>query len=120
MYTGRMLIKLLVGATMLTCFAVAQESPTRIIGGAEFPTRTKFVQPIYPPLAKAAGVQGKVVIETTIDKTGKIVEAKIVSGPAMLRQAALEALVQWEFNPFLIDGKPTDIITDLEINFALL
>lgn len=62
-------------------------------------------EPIYPPIAKAARVQGTVEIAVVINSAGKVSSEKVLSGPAMLQQAALDAVHQWTFTPFRLNGR---------------
>jgi TonB family protein len=75
--------------------------------------------PTYPPIAKTARVQGTVVIQATISKNGSIQSPHVVSGPVMLRQAALDAVKTWRFRPYMLSGEPVDVETTVNVNFAL-
>jgi TonB family protein len=75
--------------------------------------------PVYPPIAKAAGIQGMVVFQVQIGTTGKIESMKVVSGPAMLQQAATDCLKQWTYHPFEKDGKPVVVIGSVNMIFSL-
>ena len=75
--------------------------------------------PVYPPLAKAAHVSGTVVIQATISKNGGVGNLRVVSGPAMLRQSALDAVKNWRFRPYLLDGEPVQVDTAVNVTFAL-
>ena len=77
------------------------------------------VPPVYPPIAKAAGVQGTVVLTMKIDATGSPESVAAVSGPPMLRQAAIDALKQWKFIPFENDGKTGAIKGTISLIFDL-
>jgi TonB family protein len=76
-------------------------------------------EPLYPPIAKAARVQGDVGITLVIDIDGHVVSEEIMSGPPMLRQAALDAVKKWRFKPFQVDGATTAVTTTLTIPFHL-
>ena len=76
-------------------------------------------QPIYPPLAKSARVSGTVVLQGTISKTGALENLRIVSGPAMLRQAALDAVKTWRYRPYTLSNVPTEVDTTVNVVFAL-
>jgi TonB family protein len=76
-------------------------------------------QPVYPPIAKAAHVQGLVVLHAIISKQGTIESLNVVSGPAMLQAAAVDAVKQWRYTPYLINGAPTEVDTTININFTL-
>jgi periplasmic protein TonB len=75
--------------------------------------------PVYPPIAKAAGVEGTVVLEATISKTGTIENLRAVSGPAMLTQAAIDAVKQWRYRPYLLDRMPVEVETTINVVFRL-
>ena len=77
------------------------------------------VPPIYPPIAKAARVSGTVVLMATISKTGEIENLRIVSGPAMLQSAALDAVRQWSYRPYLLNGEPVEVDTTVNVVFNL-
>jgi len=76
-------------------------------------------QPVYPAIAKAARVQGTVVLEATISKTGAITGLRVVSGPAMLQQAALDAVKTWRYKPYLLNNEPVDVETTINVIFTL-
>jgi protein TonB len=77
------------------------------------------IQPLYPPIARAAGIQGTVVIEAIISKAGRIESLHVVSGPEMLRTAALNAVAAARYRPYLLNGQPTEVQTSVTINFRL-
>jgi len=72
---------------------------------------------VYPSIAKAAGVQGSVVIEATISKAGTIESLHVVSGPEMLRGAAIEAIQSARYRPYRLNGEPTEVQTTITLNF---
>ena len=76
--------------------------------------------PIYPPIAKAARVTGTVVLQATISKTGEVEDLRVVSGPAMLQQAALDAVKTWRYKPYLLNGQPVEIETVVNVIFSLI
>jgi TonB family protein len=75
--------------------------------------------PVYPPIAKAARIGGAVVFDIHVAKNGKIESMKVVSGPAMLQQAAIDCLKQWTFRPFVKDGAVVAATGRVSINFDL-
>ena len=79
----------------------------------------KRVQPKYPANALAVRAQGAVEIEATIDKEGKVVNPRVLSGDRTLTSAALEAVRQWRYKPYYLDGEPVEIQTQITINFKL-
>jgi protein TonB len=77
------------------------------------------VVPQYPPLARQAHVQGAVVLQAVIGKDGHIKNVQVVSGPPMLTSAAVQAVKQWEYKSYMLDGQPTEVETQITVNFAL-
>jgi TonB family protein len=77
----------------------------------------KRVQPKYPATAVAAHAGGSVEIEATINKEGNVVNPKVLKGNPVLAQAALEAIRQWRYKPYYLDGQPVEIQTQVTINF---
>jgi TonB family protein len=75
--------------------------------------------PIYPPIAQAAHVQGVVVLHATISKEGKVAKLSLISGAPMLVTSAMDAVKQWTYRPFLLNGQPTEVETTINVNFAL-
>ena len=76
-------------------------------------------QPIYPPIAKAARVSGTVILQATISKTGSIQNLQVVSGPAMLQQAAMDAVRTWRYRPYLLNNDPVEVQTTINVIFSL-
>ena len=77
----------------------------------------KRVEPQYPRNAVVTHTQGAVQIEATVDKEGRVINPKVVSGPFMLAPAALEAVRQWRYKPYYLDGEPVEVQTQITINF---
>lgn len=75
--------------------------------------------PVYPPIAAAARIEGDVVISVVVDTKGQVASEKALSGPAMLQQAALDAVRKWQFSPFTVDGAAVPVTTSLTIPFQL-
>ena len=75
--------------------------------------------PVYPAVAKAAGVQGTVVLQGTISKEGTVENLQVVSGPPLLQQAALDAVKTWRYKPYLLLGQPVTVETQINVIFAL-
>jgi protein TonB len=75
--------------------------------------------PMYPPIARAARVQGTVVLQASISKTGAIENLHVVSGPAMLQQAALDAVRSWRYKPYLLNNEPVEVETQVNVIFTL-
>jgi protein TonB len=77
------------------------------------------VQPIYPPLARAARVQGQVMIRAVISRNGTIENLQTISGHPMLVRAALDAVLQWRYRPYILNGDPVEVETQVTVNFSL-
>lgn len=80
---------------------------------------SRRVSPSYPLLAKQMKVQGAVVLEALIGKTGSIQDIQILSGPAILSAAAREAVKQWHFKPYLQNGQPVETQARITVNFTI-
>lgn len=77
------------------------------------------VQPNYPELAKEARIQGVVVLTAIIAKDGTIQKLQLVSGHPMLVPAAINAVKQWRYKPYLLNGQPVEVVTTITVNFSL-
>ena len=77
------------------------------------------IRPIYPPIAKAARIQGTVMIEATISRAGTIENLQVTEGPPMLRQAAIDAVAAARYRPFLLNGEPVEVQTSIRVIFSL-
>jgi TonB family protein len=95
------------------------EGPVKIGGDVKEPKLLTSVTPQYPPAARSSGTQGDVVVETTIDKTGNVVRMHTISGPSILRPAALDALRRWKYEPSRLDGEPVEVQMQVTIKFRL-
>ena len=77
------------------------------------------IQPVYPAIARAAGIHGAVVMEAVISKAGRIESLRVVSGPDMLRHAAVDAVQVARYRPYLLSGEPTEVQTTITVVFQL-
>lgn len=77
------------------------------------------VKPAYPPIAKLAGIQGDVLIEAMISRNGTIENLRVLSGHPTLAAAAKEAVAQWQFRPYILNGKPIEVVTQITVEFKL-
>lgn len=75
--------------------------------------------PVYPPLAKQARIQGVVRLEALVGPEGEVKALRVVNGHPLLTQAALEAVRQWTYQPTLLNGKPVEVQTTVDVNFTL-
>jgi len=101
--------------------AAAGGSPKKInvSGGVLQGSAVKKVQPSYPAVAKAAGAQGAVQVQITVNETGQVIAAEAISGHPLLRESALEAARQWAFKPTELSGVPVKVQGLLTFNFTL-
>lgn len=77
------------------------------------------VAPEYPAEARAAGVQGAVVLKAVISKEGDVKELQVVSGPEQLYKSATDAVRQWKYKPYLLNGQPTEVETTITVNYSI-
>ncbi|MGA3080947.1 MAG: TonB family protein [Terracidiphilus sp.] len=98
---------------------VAAPQKVSISGAMAVGMLVQRTQPVYPPLAKQAHISGTVTLQATVSKTGSVVNPHVISGPPLLRQAALDAVKTWRFRPYMLDGEPTEVETTVDVNFAL-
>jgi periplasmic protein TonB len=75
--------------------------------------------PQYPAIAKAARIQGTVVLQATIAKDGTIQNLRVINGPPMLQQAAMDAVRSWRYKPYLLNGEPVEVETTVNVIFSL-
>jgi len=76
-------------------------------------------QPVYPPLARSARVQGSVLLQAVISRAGTIENLQVLSGHPMLVQAAINAVRQWRYRPYVLNGEPVELETQVTVNFVL-
>jgi TonB family protein len=81
--------------------------------------RLRDVPPVYPELARQARIEGVVRLNIVIDKQGRVVDIKVISGHPLLIPAALEAVKQWEYNPTLLNGQPVEVVAEVSVPFVL-
>ena len=77
------------------------------------------VQPDYPPPARQFRIQGLVVLRAMISRDGAIEDLQVLSGPPMLVKAAVEAVRQWRYRPYELNGEPVEVETEVKVNFVL-
>ena len=77
------------------------------------------VKPQYPPIAMQAHIQGTVVLQAVIGKDGTVQDLHLVSGHPMLAPAAIEAVKQWRYRPYRLNGEPVEVDTQINVNFTL-
>jgi TonB family protein len=95
----------------------ATDEARRVDGSFDPPVRRD--RPVYPPEAKAAGIQGNVVVEVLIDEEGSVIDATVVRSIPLLDAEALRAVREWRFTPPVVNGKPTRVRMTTTVNFTL-
>ena len=107
---------------VLTCVSVAQVGApqrVRVSGAVESGFLQSRVAPKYPPLARQARIQGTVVLNIEIGRDGTVQEVSLFSGHPMLAPAAVDAVKQWKYRPYLLNGEPVAVETQVRVNFSL-
>ena len=98
---------------------IATPQRVRVSSGVVTGLKIHDVKPNYPPLARQARIQGKVVLQAQISKEGNIINLQLISGHPMLAPAAIEAVKQWKYRPYLLNGEPVEVETQVQVNFTL-
>ena len=109
----------IISSTPMAVPKVATPQRVRVSQGVSQGLLVKRVQPNYPPLARQARIQGTVVLQAEISKTGDIQNLRLISGHPMLAPAAIEAVKQWKYKPYLLNGEPVEVETQVQVNFTL-
>jgi TonB family protein len=91
----------------------------RVGGNVSVPTKTKHVNPVYPPIAQSARVQGVVIVELIIGADGHVADARVLRSIPLLDQAAIDAVRQWEFTPIHLNGAAVPAIMTATVQFSL-
>lgn len=102
-----------------TAIAQSQTQRVRVGGDIKEPKKIKDVKPVYPEAAKAAGIQGIVILETVIGKDGTVQEGKVIRSVPELDRAALDAVMQWRYTPTLLNGEPVELVMTVTVTFTL-
>jgi periplasmic protein TonB len=100
---------------------VTEEIPTRvnISSGVATGLLVQKTMPVYPAIAKSAHVSGTVVLHANISKWGTIENLRFITGPVMLRQAAMNAVSTWRYKPYLLNGQPVEVETTVSVVFSM-
>ena len=91
----------------------------RVGGNVQQAKLLAHVVPVYPPEAKAQGIEGPVRLQAILDKDGKVANLVVLSGDPMLATAALDAVRQWQYSTTLLNGDPVEVVTQIDVNFTL-
>ena len=105
----------------LASFISSQATPqrVRVSENVEQAFIVKKVDPVYPPLALQARIQGSVVVQVAISKSGDVENVQLFSGRPLLAPAAIDAVKQWKYKPYLLNGEPVEVETRVTVNFTL-
>ena len=109
----------IISSTPVAVPKIATPQRVRVSQGVTQGLLIRKVQPTYPPLARQARIQGTVILQAQISKTGDIENLTLVSGHPMLAPAAIEAVKQWKYRPYILNGEPVEVDTQVTVNFAL-
>jgi periplasmic protein TonB len=109
----------IIGSTPVAVPKAATPQRVRVSQGVSSGLLIRKVQPAYPPLARQARIQGTVILHAEISKHGTIQNLQLISGHAMLAPAAIDAVKQWRYKPYLLNGEPVAVETEVVVNFSL-
>jgi len=108
----------IINSTALVPKAVVPQR-VRVSQGVTQGLLIKKVQPLYPPLARQARIQGNVLLQAEISTEGTIENLHLISGHPMLAPAAIEAVKQWRYKPYILNGEPVPVETQITVIFSL-
>src|SRR5580692_10211082 len=109
----------IINSTPVAVPKIATPTRVRVSSGVSTGLLIRKVPPTYPPLARQARIAGTVVLQAEISKTGDIQNLHLISGHPMLAPAAIEAVKQWKYKPYLLNGEPVEVETTVQVNFTL-
>ncbi len=109
----------IISSTPVAVPKVATPQRVRVSQGVSQGLLIKKVQPPYPPLARSARIQGTVILQAEISKDGTIQNLRLISGHPMLAPSAIEAVKQWRYKPYFLNGEPVEVETQITVNFTL-
>lgn len=110
-----------VNATPVSTDNNASKAPAQLTVSAEEMSGNLLTKsiPIYPPEAKKNKIQGKVVLNAVIGTDGRMESVRVLSGPDELQQSALDAVRQWTYKPYFLNGQPVEVETIINIIYSL-
>lgn len=109
----------IISSTPVAVPKVATPQRVRVSQGVTEGLLMKKVQPQYPPLARQARIQGQVVLQASIGKDGTVQNLRAISGHPMLTPSAIEAVRQWKYRPYFLNGEAVEVDTTITVNFTL-
>ena len=98
---------------------VAKPKKLRVSSGVAEGLKTHTVNPKYPREAREKGIQGDVILQATIDTKGNITNLNPVQGDPILVEASVEAVKQWRYKPYILNGEPVEVETTIKIQFHM-
>jgi len=109
----------IVASTPVAVPKIATPQRVRVSAGVQQGNLVNQVKPTYPQIAKNARIQGAVVLQAEISKQGTIENLRVISGHPMLVPSALDAVKQWRYKPYYLNGEPVAVETTITVNFTL-
>jgi len=109
----------IISSTPVAVPKVATPQRVRVSAGVTSGLLVRKVNPVYPPLARQARIQGNVVLHAIIDKDGRVGELQVISGHPLLVQSALDAVKNWRYQPTQLNGDPVEVDTTITVTFVL-
>jgi protein TonB len=99
--------------------AMLLPTPTAVLSGVANAMLVTKVIPDYPIVAKQSHLQGTIIVAALIGKDGRIADLQVITGPTPLREAALDAVKQWVYWPYFVDGEAVQVATKINVVFSL-
>jgi protein TonB len=93
--------------------------PLRVSSGVQQANLIYAPKPVYPQLAKSARVQGTIKLQAIIAVDGSIRNLRVIGGPPLLVNAAIDAVRRWQYKPTMLNGSPVEVLTEIDVNFSL-
>lgn len=109
----------ILSSTNIKAPTVAAPQRIRVSSGVSTGNLIRKVTPQYPAIARTAHISGSVILEAEISKEGDVVNLHVLGGPPLLRQSAIDAVKQWKYRPYLLNGEPVVVDTQVTVIFSL-
>jgi protein TonB len=94
-------------------------APVRVSAGIKEPRRVAYIPPVYPEIARIARVEGIVIVDCTIDRDGRVIDARVLRGHPLLDEAAVSAVRRWVYMPTLLNGVPVPVLMTVTVRFVI-
>ncbi len=95
------------------------KEPQHVSSGVQAARLIRRVEPVYPDLARKARIEGAVMLQVRVDEEGNVADVEVLSGPALLRDAAVAAIQQWKYSPTILNGEPYPVLANVTVRFVL-